>query len=255
MLKAAIALVPLISSYLFCTHWRRIRYRYARLNNQKFYLTLTVYALCLGTIGLFISLSLLEFDCYSKLVFQVQRGLSKSAVVTAPEYYALSLFWLPITFVLGPFAATVINFLEWLLRESFRAPKGFYATLSAVSKDDFDLILFRAWASSMPVSFTLNTGKVYVGYILRSVDPDEEEKSLRILPLLSGYRTPEHKIWFTTDYKRFLEEIEEPDSDSHLVHLDFSDFEIAIVRSVIVTANLFDLDAYEAFQNSGKIEV
>ena len=111
----------------------------------------------------------------------------------------------------------------------------------------------------MPISVSMVDGKVYVGFVCRGVNPGEKREGIRILPLISGYRDSELRVKFTTDYTTHYEEIEKSNSacthpscamnyQSTLAHLDPTDFEIVIERSMIRTINIFDLDAYALFQ-------
>ncbi len=99
----------------------------------------------------------------------------------------------------------------------------------------------------MPVSLTLGHGKVYVGYVTGSIEPGEKREMLRVLPLVSGYREgAEMKLKFTTWYISIYQQI----NSQNLAHLRPELFEIVLPLSEVKSVNLFDINAYNAFQQS-----
>lgn len=113
--------------------------------------------------------------------------------------------------------------------------------------DDLELLIFRALDHDMPLSITLVNGKVYVGYVTRSLTPDVERTYLRISPIVSGYRREDtQEVSFTTDYARVKSEAKDHSSD--LYGLLNEDFDIVLPLARIVSVSLFDFVAYEAFE-------
>ena len=98
----------------------------------------------------------------------------------------------------------------------------------------------------MPVSITLASSKVYVGFVTGSIEPGEQREMLRILPLVSGYRQGEAmKLRFSTWYSSIYEQF----SVGELSHLRPELFEIVLPLADVKSLNLFDIHAYNAFQN------
>ena len=93
---------------------------------------------------------------------------------------------------------------------------------------------------------TLGSGKVYVGYVTRNLNAEVERRYLRMLPIVSGYRTRDTlRVVFTTLYEQIRDEALDPASPFHSL-LD-KDFELVVPLAEIKTVSLFDFDAYEAF--------
>jgi len=125
----------------------------------------------------------------------------------------------------------------------------------AIENDDFELLLYRAMANDKLVSVTMTKGKVYVGWIVRTFDPCDERKYLRILPALSGYRASENlKVTFTTMYKTVIDSIINSSGSENRqnANLEEEDFELVLAVSEIQSANIFDIEAYIRFQEQGK---
>jgi hypothetical protein len=101
---------------------------------------------------------------------------------------------------------------------------------------------------SMPVSISMGSGKVYVGYVTGSIEPGEAREMLRILPLVSGYRAGEAmKLEFTTWYSAIYQKFS---NDNTLSHLRPELFEVVLPLGEVKSLSLFDIDAYRAFQAS-----
>lgn len=71
----------------------------------------------------------------------------------------------------------------------------------------------------------MDNRKVYVGFVVTTIDPTTPKKALTILPLMSGYRAENGgEIVFTTYYERVYERI----SDETLDHLSVDHFRIVL---------------------------
>jgi len=100
-----------------------------------------------------------------------------------------------------------------------------------------DLIahIHRAMMDLAPVSLTLKSRKVYVGFVQGVPSLDPAKAYIRLLPVLSGYRDSDKLIYcFTTDYAAAIDEVEDPRSLIKVIPL-----------SEIQSAGLFDVGLYE----------
>jgi hypothetical protein len=111
--------------------------------------------------------------------------------------------------------------------------------------DGIELILLKALEEAKLVSITLKSGKVYVGFISQNFfNPWSEVKSIKVIPVYSGYRDKEdYHIVFTTSYDTVIRYTVESDE----IELDIEDFQTGIPISEIVTVNIFDPRVYEQF--------
>jgi hypothetical protein len=90
----------------------------------------------------------------------------------------------------------------------------------------------------MPISLTLKTRKVYIGYVVQTPNLKLAEQYIHLLPLVSGYREPATlALKLTADYGKVYA--------TGKVNVD--DFSITIPLASIDSANLFDSNAYELF--------
>ena len=114
--------------------------------------------------------------------------------------------------------------------------------------NDFELLILRSVQKNRPVMFTMDDCKVYIGWVIRAPHPTEHRKSIRLLPLASGFRDSiTRTVELTTDYVGAIESImSDDDMDSN--HLTFEDFEVVLPVDKIASSHPFDFSAYEHFQ-------
>lgn len=102
------------------------------------------------------------------------------------------------------------------------------------------------------VSITLKNNKVYIGIVTSNYLPGGNRRYLKIVPFYSGYRDQDNlNLIITTNYAKVYDKIEE----GKLEDLDIDeDFEFIIAVSEIVSINIFDVAAFDHFQESAIIE-
>lgn len=112
-------------------------------------------------------------------------------------------------------------------------------TRAARESGDFLVRLVdRASRAGRTVELTLRDGKTYIGYVTESRirKHGAEGGALVLVPVLSGYRTPDtHELVLTSGYAPLL--------SSNPRYWD--ELEIAIPRSEVCRARLFDIQLYE----------
>ncbi len=114
-----------------------------------------------------------------------------------------------------------------------------------IKNNDFEKLLLRSAETQRAVLFTLQSGKVYAGWVVRAPNPVEQRRAIRILPVSSGYREEQtHRLAFTTSYADVLSSLAE---DGDLEHLSLEDFEVIIPADQVAYAHLFDTLAYRRF--------
>jgi hypothetical protein len=271
MFNAALTFIPLLAGYIFVSTWYQTRYLIKREDTQKLYFRAAFWGLWLF---------LLAFGLISSVREQLAPVISflhawgdQSVLTDGKASRVDVMFWvIVLTTTLGfgtlggyllnwVFAIKALTFKEFV-RRAIRRIKGrdtkFLAGIYDYSKrdaikhaihalnSDMDLVLLRAMEKNMPISVTLSHGKVYVGYVTGAIEPGEKREMLRILPFVSGYRAGEEMklkftTWYTSVYQKFAK-------DESLSHLNPELFEIVFPLSEIKSINLFDIDAYQAFQ-------
>jgi len=95
-------------------------------------------------------------------------------------------------------------------------------------------LLFSSMLQLKPVSVTLDTRKIYIGFVQEIPSLDPAKAFVRLLPILSGYRDEKDLTFhFTTNYSLALKET-----------TDKEDFVIVIPLSAVKTANLFNQNTH-----------
>lgn len=271
MLKAALAFFPLIAGYLFVSTWHQARYLIKREDSQKVYIRAAFWGIWLFLLA-FAFLTSVKQTIEPYLAFL--KEWADLAILQDPSDRPTdTAFWLIVLFSTLFLGMLGGYFLNWLLalktisgQEFFRLlvrrvknrDHQFFALIYAYSNRtalktavlvlnaDLEIILMRSLELTIPVSVTLGNGKVYIGYVTGAIDPGDKRDMLRILPVVSGYRAGEEmKLCFTTWYINVYQRF---NKDESLNHLNPELFEVAFPLSEIKTINLFDIKAYQAFQ-------
>jgi len=115
------------------------------------------------------------------------------------------------------------------------------------SIDDFELLVIESIYREMPISVTLDTDKVYIGYIRNQPIVSQLRQYLKLLPLASGYRDESQVLHIEVDYSMLISNY-----DTQLkknANAD-DDFEIVIKHDRIVSINLFNFDVYTKYHDS-----
>lgn len=278
MFKAALAFIPLLSGYIFVTTWFRTSFHIQRDNSQKVYFRAAFWGFWLF---------LLSFGIATFYRHELQPYLGfmnlwrEQSILTDGEALPINLmFWvvcLALTLMLGMLGGFMLNWLTAIRHThvSFyvygiyviitKKDHGFFEKLKRLQRDlylnaktaeidlairgfnsEIEIILLRALEQGMPISVTTSS-KVYVGYVMGAIESEPKRESLRILPVVSGYRESETmKVKFTTYYAALYKQF---NADPSLHHLHPSFFELVIPASDIKSINLFDIKAYLAFQH------
>lgn len=273
MLKAALAFVPLLAGYLFVSTWHETRYLIKREDSQKLYIRAAFWGIWLFLLAF---AAVAFFDEYLNSILSYIRSWRAQADLLEDKGGKIdTAFWLVVlvlTLGLGLFGGFLLNWIlafktisfKELFRLAIRRLKSRdvrflslvyeYSNKSALKtaiqhlNADLELILMRSLEQSMPICVTLGHGKVYVGYLTGAIDPGDKRDMIRILPFVSGYRAPEGlKLHFTTWYTSLYQQFS---NDPSLSHLSPDLFEIVFPLSEVKSVNLFDIDAYQAFQKA-----
>jgi hypothetical protein len=153
-----------------------------------------------------------------------------------------------LTSFLLPHIVYIIGFIIRHEDPKYRDKKVKEYHAEAIKNDELMLLLSYSVSREMPIMFTLENGKVYVGWPNSEPNPTHDLSFIRILPYLSGYRDPKtHREKFTTDYQVVLDLVKNKNHDDKLAHLSLDDFRIILPVNKIISAHLFDIKAYVEF--------
>ena len=232
------------------TMWETTKYSVARFDGHKLYFRAAFYGVFCLIVAFFLHILTISLsDTYLHFSSSVTNNfLSKIIKKDLLEYAYLAIlsivvgatFWLPLNFI----QKLIFNFI----REYFcvyKLPKYFteYAMESAIRDNDVEALLFSCATKSMPLAATMDSGKVYVGYVINTPDPSMNRSALTLLPIASGYRNDEdHDVVFTTDYKSVYALIDE---DENLI--DQTDFSVVLPLASVSSLSSFDFGVFEKF--------
>lgn len=281
---APLLILPLVGGYAFSSIWNVSKYITYREDGQRLYFRAIFYAVFITIVSAnihtflfvhinnyqifleYISLSLnykdkLEFfsntSRASILVMTIIIGPSLAHILNSPRYMFMgykaqdSAKWLTNKFKFLVYISIIIEPIYKFFQAMVLLWEKFILD-NAIKNNDFEKLMARSVYKSLPILITLESGKIYVGWAVRVPNPIHKRKSVRILPLLSGYRTSDtHEVVFTTSYHPVLTTVTN-DTDN-LNHLEHGDFEVVLPTSNICSCHLFDPVAYAHFHsnNSG----
>jgi hypothetical protein len=230
-------LLPLLGGYWLLRRWNRTRFLLARQDIQW----LLLWSATAG-LGLLVVSALLVSGAFA--LGRVAPRVAEQALQT---WHLFSPFAhsgkAVLALLLGGVLPELLNRMgHW----QWNRPDVWAHRATEFYGDEPEALLLRALKHDMPVLVTLRTGKVYVGFVQRNLNPEVERRHLRLLPVVSGYRKAGTlAVTFTTLYEQIREDARQADSPFHGL-LD-RDFEIVVPLAEVTTMSLFDFDAYEAF--------
>jgi hypothetical protein len=95
-------------------------------------------------------------------------------------------------------------------------------------------LLYASMLAIRPVSLTMDSRKIYIGFVQGIPSLDPAKAFVRLLPVLSGYRHPENLTFnFTTEYAPVIQSAEAA-----------GDYIIVLPLSGVKSINLFDIESY-----------
>jgi len=252
-------LAALVGGYAFSVIWNASYYHAAREDGQRLYFRAAFYAFFLSAISILLHVVFVCHDYGWYSAYLAVIGTSAATIWPLdklPGHYGPLLYTtIPIGIVLGALlsisrVAPVLNF-----RIPGTASQPFlfwekYVLASAVRDSDLEVIITRSFFDAIPLLVTLQSNKVYVGWVTAMPNPAVERRALRLLPIRSGYRNDRQELEFTTDYAAILAQVSDHEAES-LDHLDLDHLEVVLPIDRISSLHFFDFVAFEQFGDSG----
>jgi len=217
-----ILIFPLIGGYFLISKSNYLKYKHQRLSEQRIIFSSVLYGIYLLFFTLLIRF-IVEFIW--------------------PSFIQLIHSYSPIK---QPFMKTaIVSFLFSLLfvfignKTLFKNKEKRIKIAITEVGNKLEQLLLEFYDNNL-LQFTLNTSKVYIGYI-KELSPPSENNYIQIFAIISGYRDEKKVINFTTDY---LTE-----------NLDTKNTVLSINLNTIITVSPFDYEFYkETNDNINKIE-
>lgn len=116
--------------------------------------------------------------------------------------------------------------------------------LSMAKNNALEHFLLDSQVRMAPVSITLSSDKVYVGFVGELDPANGHLEHITILPTLSGYRDDKKQLMFTTNYYTHYAQSTDSWAEGVYSKTNFSKFRIILPSSEIVSISKFDLDTY-----------
>src|SRR6266566_2153789 len=237
---ALLLLLPVIGGYYLAAKWNFSRFRCAREDGHRLYFRAALYGSVVFILVYVLRLAAAKFiSAYG--AFETFIGLEINPLLKFDkDSPSLNL---PIVAITAVYTLAFGLLLPKLLNRYFSETKYLW---QAVQDNDFERLIYTSVEKQSSLALTIENHKVYVGYVSKTMDPTQQRKTLGLIPVMSGYRHDDGKIEFTTYYEDIYAEIERGE-DGHLAHLSREDFEVVLPIDKILSANMFDIIAYEEF--------
>jgi len=222
-------LLPLLGGYIFARKYHRTRYSALRSENHRLLFLAAEYGL------LFLGIA-----AAVRGVWTVLRNLYSPIAIVNTIWHMVFPFDLSGTAIL----AFLIGATSWkYLNRKLDSEKEIDNSIQAKG-DPLELLLRNAMRDTRPVLLTAKSGKVYVGSVTANFNPAFDIQSIKIMPILSGYRDPKDQtVTFTTDYFTLLTQIHE--QDPSVSDKDRLDLGTVIPVNEIRSVAIFSLPAYK----------
>lgn len=228
-------LLPLLGGYIFARKCNRTRYNALRSENYRL---------------LFLAA---EFGLYLLIVSALLRWLFNLLTLAFPSLSYLDHFW----HVVFPFEYSGTAFLSFFLGSTlWRRFNIGYDREKAVTRaieekrDPLEVLLKKAIDETKPVLLTMKNGKVYVGNVTVNFNPAYDVQSVKIMPILSGYRNSDNQtVSFNVDYTKIYQMVRDGNADA--VGLA-NDIGTVVPLDEIRSVSIFNLPLYlRHFSNTG----
>lgn len=227
-----VLLLPLLGGYVFISRCNRFRFDAARYRGQRLVFNSAIAgALLLGW------------------AYLVTRLLGDSY----PDCLAAWREWVPYPNTGTGALALVSGFLFAEGLNLLYFDRSAQEELAVKRWGDFlEALLIRCMKGSDQVSVSLDSGKVYIGWVTGTFNQEHDRRYIRLFPTISGYRHSETKrLVVTTEYVRaysYLLGEDSPGGPFNTVE-GHDAFELVLPVSSISSANYFDPKVFALFDS------
>ena len=218
-------LFPLVGGYYLLITSRFTKYIHQRIDRQRLIFNAVlagIFLLVLATCGVMVVES--NFPEWSKNIkegFPLQLPYTGTAILS---------------FLLGILIAHISNlFID--------DTKALSRSIRFIG-NELEQLVRSAFLNTALISFTMKSGKVYIGWPL-SLPRPSRGSYLSVLPLISGYRDETQDIVFTTEYWDLCQNRKQAGADDI-----YAGFLLVLSVGEITHASLFDFDVYERFSQT-----
>lgn len=229
--------MPLLGGYLFITQWLVTRYVARQWSGYRLIFNSAI-AGAFSLIAAVLALGL------ARQVFPVSIK-NLSTFLNIPGYSNLGSSL--VAFLIANLVWLIFNFV---LTVRDRVSGNDYQQLSIRYVENFanalQVLLAKSMQETRQISISLNSGKVYIGFVTKLNEGQGNQEFILLWPQFSGYRDQETKqLIITRDYSHIYDLLE--DSDSELSDITVDDFQIAISVTDMYSVSIFNPAVYSRF--------
>ena len=223
----SLLLLPAIGGYWLLTHCNYTRYRAERYSGYHLLFRSALYGVPLY--------------CAARLLTFLLDLL----------YPAVTLLWdvhVPDPFTSEVMLSLALAFLFPIgFNKFYDSERGARRTATEVG-DHIELLIDRSMRERQVIELSLRSRKTYIGYADETGIGRNADTDVILLPLLSGYRNKDTlALCLDTNYSPIIEEYMQTASTATP-----PDLTVVIPLTEVVTARLFDISLYRAFQQSSE---
>jgi hypothetical protein len=253
--------LPLLGGFIFVTHWHPTKYSALRSADYRLFFMAAI----AGAVFLLLA------------SFSVLYIAETRIGVAIGGYWALLVPFehsgrAAISFIMGALVWAPLNWLSMVPRLRWMGNRAAVDRAIERKQDALELLLRQSLGSGQPIAVTLKNGKVYIGNLTTNLNPAFRTESIHLLLHRSGHRHPEtQKLEIDVDYDKthktieaelrtkLLSKLSEALDKNPDMSLDtfkrirnqldqehnLRNYEIAILISEVVSANVFDIELYD----------
>lgn len=220
-------LIPTLAGYWFLTHLNVTRYRILRDSGYHVFFQSAFFGSIIVVFARFIAIGL---------------SISFARHVELWEYYA------PFPYSGTAILSVVLSLIIPPVVNLFFTTEDAARRIAEKSGDLIELLLAESIQRQELILVSTRSGKSYIGFVQQSGIYGQGDSDVSLVPMASGYREKgNHELIITTYYVDLIEEyLESSKKDDDL---SFSDFQVVIPVSEIISARIFDFEIFEKFQN------
>ncbi|MFS1526382.1 hypothetical protein ACL7TT_20235 [Microbulbifer sp. 2304DJ12-6] len=226
-----------VAGYIFVTTCYKFKYKVARESGYKLYLT----SLSYGIVFLGLAWG------FSYLTYWLPVHLGFNPIFTiddADEVITISIL------------AILISLASSLLHNKLTKFSRIKSLCRVWKRNDFDWLCFRAIGDFKPIAVSHECGKVYVGYVIDTLSPDQENSHLTLLPIFSGYRAPETlQFIIAIQHQEVINLIRTSTNENGNNLEKLEDHYMAFPRNKINSLHIFNLQIYLSASSQYRNEI
>ena len=229
-MSLALLLLPAVGGYWFVTHFNLTRFQAVRESGYHILFRSVLF-------GIF-------WYCVAAVPVWFLDACDLWGVPSAVKWWD-SVF--PSTFTVETVAAIALGVLSpYVLNVFYYKDEGHRRTAENTG-DHMELLISDALRNQSPVEISLRSRKLYIGFVSGHNGTRQSDMAVSLVPLYSGHRTEDNlNFVIDIDYGHTLGRLVEEAAEQQPWNPD--DVRVVIPVGEIVSARLFDVAVYRAFQ-------